>query len=145
VNDLIKYLDKIPSGRLRALVGQDICDAIIDYNIYINNLNVNYAQILQNKYGKNILSDKAVFRELIIYLDDRFINEIALANNISGSDAEDKRESISGKSFGYKNISFSDSIVNILGIDKDYYLPPQSDEFDDFEQILNPNYHLHVY
>lgn len=126
-------------------MGQDICDAIVDYNIYINNLNVNYAEILQNKYGKNILFDKAVFRELIIYLDDKLINEIAIKNNINGKNTEDKRETISGRSFGYKNFSFSESIINILDIDKDCYLPPQSEVIDDFEQILKPNYHLHDY
>ena len=47
MTNLIKYLNKIPSGRLRHLVGQDICDAIVNYNIYINNLTINYAEILQ--------------------------------------------------------------------------------------------------
>ncbi len=145
MKELIEYLEKLPSGRLRALVGQDICDAIVDYNIYINNLSVNYAVILQNKYGKNILFDKAVFRELIIYLDDKLINEIALKNIISGKNTEDKRETISGRSFGYKNLTFSESIISILDLDKDYYLPPQLDVTDDFEQILKPNYHLHDY
>ncbi len=145
MKELIEYLEKLPSGRLRALVGQDICDAIVDYNIYINNLSVNYAVILHNKYGKNILFDKAVFRELIIYLDDKLINEIALKNIISGKNTEDKRETISGRSFGYKNLTFSESIISILDLDKDYYLPPQLDVTDDFEQILKPNYHLHDY
>jgi len=145
MTELIKYLNRIPSGRLRYLVGQDICDAIVDYNIYINNLNVNYAEILQNKYGKNILFDKTVFRELIIYLEDKLINDIASKNNTKGKDIEEKRENISDKNFGYKNYNFSDSIITALDLDKDYYLPPQSEIVDNFGQILQPNYHLHDY
>ena len=143
--ELKKYLEKIPSGRLRILVGQDICDAIVDYNIYINNLNVNYAEILQNKYGKNILFDKAVFRELLIYLDDKFIKEIAAKNNIKGKNTEDIRETLATKSFGHKNFSFSESIISVLDIEKDLYLPPQFEVLDEFEKILKPNYHLHDY
>jgi DNA repair protein RadD len=143
--ELVKYLNKLPSGRLRALVGQDICDAIVDYHIYNKSLNVNYAEILLNKYGKNILFDKSVFRELIIFLDDKLINEIAKKNNISGKNAEEKRKTISSKIFGYKNLAFSESIISILNLDKDCYLPPQSDVTDDFEQTLMPNYHLHDY
>lgn len=145
MNNLIKYLNNIPQGRLRALIGQEICDAIVDYNIYINNFKANYSEILHNKYGKNILFDKAIFRDLIIFLDDKLINKISLANNISGINTEDKRGTISLKSFGYKNLSFSESIISILEIDKDYYLPPQSEVSDDFEQILEPSYHLHDY
>ncbi len=143
--ELINYLNKIPSGRLRQLVGQDICDAIVDYNIYINNLTINYAEILQNKFGKNILFDKSVFREVIIYLDDKTIEKIALVNNIHGKSTDDKRETIASKSFNYKNFHFAESIIKVLGIEKDYYLPDQIAFQDNFEQILQPNYHLHDY
>ncbi len=143
--NLIHYLNKIPSGRLRSLVGQDICDAIVDYNIYINNLHVNYSEILQNKYGKNILFDKQVFRDLIIYLEDKTIEEIARANKIQGHSSDDKRETIANKNFGYRNYQFSETIVNILGIDKSYYLPDPIVFQDNFEQLLKPNYHLHNY
>ncbi|WP_395074114.1 hypothetical protein [Flavobacterium sp.] len=141
--DLIKYLNKIPSGRLRHLVGQDICDAIVNYNMYNNNLTVNYADILQNKYGKNILFDKAVFREIVIYLDDKFIIKIADLSNIKGKNTEEKRENIADKNYGYKNYSFSENLIIVLELDKDFYLPTQNDILDDFQQVLEPNYHLH--
>ena len=143
--ELINYLNRIPSGRLRQLVGQDICDAIVDYNIYINNLTINYAEILQNKFGKNILFDKSVFREIAIYLEDKAIEKIAQANNIDGKSTEDKRETIANKSFSYKNYQFSESIITALDLDKDYYLPDQVSFQDNFEQLLKPNYHLHDY
>lgn len=143
--DLIKYLNRIPSGRLRHLVGQDICDAIVNYNIYSNNLTINYAEILQNKYGKNILFDRDVFREIVIYLDDKIINKIAEYNNINGKNTEEKREIISNKNYGYKNLGFSENFISILDIDKDYYLPEQTELVDNFQQVLEPNYHLHDY
>lgn len=143
--ELEKYINNIPAGRLRMLVGQDICDAIVDYNIYINNLKVDYAQVLQNKFGKNILLDKNVFREIIIYLDDNKIKKIAELCSFSGENLEDLREKIAGKSFGYKNVSFSENIILALEIDGEYYLPPQTELKDDFEQELKPQYHLHDY
>jgi superfamily II DNA or RNA helicase len=145
VIDLIKYLNKIPSGRLRHLVGQDICDAIVNYNIYNNNLTVNYAEILQNKYGKNILFDRSVFREIVIYLDDKIINKIAELSNIDGKNTEEKRENISDKNYGYKKYVFSEIFITVLDLDKDYYLPTLNDLVDDFQQVLEPNYHLHDY
>ena len=143
--DLIKYLNKIPSGRLRHLVGQDICDAIVNYNIYINNLTINYAEILQNKYGKNILFDRAIFREIVIYLDDKLINKIAELSSIDGKNTEEKRENISDKNYGYKKYAFSEVFITVLDLDKDYYLPTQNEIVDDFQQVLEPNYHLHDY
>lgn len=143
--ELLHYLRNIPATRLRQLVGQDICDAIVDYNIYINNLNVEYAEILQNKYGKNILFEKEVFQTLIIFLNDKLIKEIANALNIDGKNADDIRETISNKKYGYKNLSFSETILEVLKLDKQYYLPPSNDVIDNFEEILKPNYHLHDY
>jgi superfamily II DNA or RNA helicase len=143
--ELRKYLDKIPIGRLRQIIGQDICDAIVNYNVYINNLNVNYAEILENKYGKNILFEREVFRDLIIYLEDKIVNKIATECNIPGRNSDEIRETIADKSFGYRNYTFSSKIIDILGLDKEYYFPEQIVKTDDFNVVLKPNYHLHDY
>jgi hypothetical protein len=46
------YLKNITEGNLRDLIGQNICDAIVNFNIYINKLHIDYGEILENKYGK---------------------------------------------------------------------------------------------
>jgi superfamily II DNA or RNA helicase len=145
LTELSLYIKRIPPGRLRILVGQDICDAIVDYNIYINNLVIDYGQILQNKYGKNILFDRNVFREIIIYLDDKIIEKIAKISEISGNNIDEMREVISDKNFGYRNLNFSENLILVLDIDRDYYLPPRAEFIEVYDQVLKPNYHLHDY
>ena len=60
--ELKVYLKNITEGTLRELIGQGICDAIVHYNLYINNLQVDYIEILENKFGKNILFEKNVVK-----------------------------------------------------------------------------------
>jgi superfamily II DNA or RNA helicase len=143
--DLKIYLKNITEGNLRELIGQGICDAIVQYNLYINNLQVDYIEILENKFGKNILFEKNVFHKIIIFLNDKKVKEIADYNKIIYKDIDEAREKIINKSFGYRNFDFSMSIINILELDKDKYLPEQIELEDTFESKIKPNYHLHEY
>jgi DNA repair protein RadD len=104
-----------------------------------------YVEILQNKYGKNILFNSSVFRDLIVFLDDFNIKEIAEANNIRHDNLDDAREIISSKSFGYKNPDFAQSIIRILKLDNDHYFPNQVEIIDDFIPKIIPEYNLHSY
>jgi DNA repair protein RadD len=143
--DLKIYLKNITEGNLRELIGQEICDAIVQYNLYINNLKVDYIEILKNKFGKNILFEKNVFRKLIIFLNDKKVKEIADFNNITYKDIDEAREKIIKKSFGYRNLNFSLSIINILELDKNEYLPEQIESKEKFDSKIKPNYQLHEY
>ena len=143
--ELKEYLKNIPNGRLRELIGQSICDAIVHYNIYNKNLSFDYTDILQNKFGKNILFDGSVFRDLIVFLDDNNIKAIAEANNIKFKDIDDAREIISEKSFGYKSQDFAESIIRILQLNKEQYFPDPVEIVDDFEPLINPDFNLHSY
>lgn len=139
------YLKNITEGTLRELIGQEICDAIVHYNLYINNLQVDYVEILENKFGKNILFEKNVFSKLIIFLNDKKVQEIADYNKIIYKHIDDAREKITNKSFGYRNFDFSMSVINILELDKNKYLPEHIEFEDSFESKIKPNYHLHEY
>jgi len=143
--ELKVYLENITEGTLRELIGQGICDAIVHYNLYINNLQVDYIEILENKFGKNILFEKNVFIKVIIFLNDKKVKEIADYNKIVYRDIDDAREKIINKSFGYRNFDFSMSVINILELDKNKYLPEQIEFEDTFESKIKPNYHLHEY
>lgn len=143
--ELREYLKNIPNGRLRELIGQSICDAIVHYNIYNKNLSFDYVLILQNKFGKNILFDSAVFRDLIVFLDDNNVKAIAEGNQIKFKDFDAAREIISEKSFGYKNQDFSESIIRILKLNKEQYFPAPVEIIDDFEPLINPDFNLHSY
>ena len=143
--ELKVYLKNITEGTLRELIGQGICDAIVHYNLYINNLQVDYIEILENKFGKNILFEKNVFIKIIIFLNDKKVKEIADYNKIVYRDIDDAREKIINKSFGYRNFDFSMSVINILELDKNKYLPEQIEFEDTFESKIKPNYHLHEY
>jgi superfamily II DNA or RNA helicase len=143
--ELKVYLENIPNGRLRELIGQSICDAIVHYNIYNKNLAFDYVEILQNKFGKNILFDSSVFRELIVFLDDANVRAIAESNNLKFKDVEDARGLISEMSFNYKRYGFSESIIRILRLNKDKYFPDQVEIVEDFEPLIEPDYNLHPY
>jgi len=143
--ELKEYLKNIPSGRLRDLIGQNICDAIVHYNIYNKDLSFDYADILQSKFGKNILFNKSVFRELIVFLDENNIKAIAETNNIKFKEVDEARALLSEKSFSYKNRDFADSIIRILGLDRQKYFPDPIEIIDEFEPIVKPNLNLHLY
>jgi DNA repair protein RadD len=143
--ELREYLRNIPHGRLRELIGQSICDAIVHYNIYNKNLTFDYVEIIQHKYGKNILFDSSVFRDLIVFLDDGNIKTIADANNIKFKESDEARELISEIPFSYKNTDFALSIINILKLDKEKYFPDPIEIVDDFEPLVEPDYNLHSY
>jgi DNA repair protein RadD len=143
--ELKQYLKNITEGNLRDLIGQDICDAIIQYNLYINNLQVDYIDILENKFGNNILFEKNVFNKLMIFLDEKKIKSIADENNIKYSNIDEAREKLGQKSFGYRNSDFSLSIIKILELNKDKYFPDTVEIEDDFVPKVKPNYHLHEY
>lgn len=143
--ELKDYLKNIPNGRLRELIGQSICDAIVHYNIYNKNLSFDYVEILQNKFGKNILFENSVFRELIVFLDDKKIKEIADANGIKYSNLDLAREQISEKHFGYRNSEFAESVIRILELNREFYFPVSVEIEDDFVPLILPDYHLHPY
>ncbi len=142
---LSTYLKNIPDGLLRTLIGQNICDAIVNYHVYLRNLEVDYVAILENKFGKNILFEKAIFQKLVTFLDDKIIKKIAEANSISFTTIDNARSKIASKGFGYKHVDFSKSIISILQIDQAYYLPERQVIDDSFETVINPLYTLHPY
>ena len=139
------YLKNITVGTLRELIGQGICDAIIQYNLYLNNIQIDYIEILENKFGNNILFERPVFNKIIIFLDDKKIKSIADEIKLTYSSIDDAREKISLKSFGYRHINFSLSVLKTLELDKNKYLPDQLELDDTFESRIEPNYHLHEY
>jgi superfamily II DNA or RNA helicase len=143
--DLKYYLINIPEGVLRTLIGQKICDSIIQYNLFKDDLHVDYVDILVNKFGKNILFDKNVFRKLIIFLDEKYIKNIAEDNKIVYSSIDQAREKLSRKSFGYKSEKFSLSIIKILELNKDKYFPNPIEIEENFVIQVEPNYRLHEY
>jgi hypothetical protein len=143
--ELRSYIKNIPNGKLRMLIGYRICKAIEEYKIYLRDYIVDYIQILENKYGKNILFEKSVFEEVVLFLDDKRIKKIAEANRISYSSLDEAREKISNKKFGYGNLDFSNSIIDILELEKEVYLPNPIEIEDTFAPVLEPAYHLHKY
>ena len=143
--DLRFYLKNIPNGKMRVLIGDRICKAIEEYNIYLGDYQVDYIQILENKYGKNILFIKPVFECIVLFLDEKRIKKIAEINKINHSSIEEIREKISNKKFGYNNLEFSNSIFDILDLDKEIYLPNPFEMEDTFVPVLEPAYHLHKY
>ncbi len=58
------YLKNITEGNLRDLIGQNICDAIVNFNIYINKIQVDYVEILENKYCKHLSLKDRYFKKL---------------------------------------------------------------------------------
>ncbi len=142
-NKILEYLGKIPSGRLRSLIGQDICDAIVNYNIYTDTKSISYSEILFNKLGQNILFERSVFRELMIYLDDHLVNKIALQNEIYGHNVEEKRKTISDRIFGYNK--FSENVLDILDLERGDYLPLIDEHNVNVEREVTPFFQLHDY
>ena len=143
--ELKTYLNNIPNGKLRMLIGERICSAVEQYKIYLREYNVDYAQILESKYGKNILFEKSVFEGVILFLEEKLIKKIADANKISYSLLEEGREKILNRKFGYGNVEFSKSILDILELDQEIYLPSSIEIEDTFVPVLMPNSHLHKY
>jgi DNA repair protein RadD len=139
------YLKNITEGNLRDLIGQNICDAIVNYNIYINKIQVDYVEILENKYGKYLLFEKSVFSKLIIFLPEKKIKEIAQVFGLKFKDTDDAREKIIIKGFGYKTFEFSKTIISVLNLDPDEYLPNPTEVIDEFDNKVKPNFSLHNY
>ncbi len=139
------YLKHITEGNLRDLIGQNICDAIVNFNIYINKIQVDYVEILENKYGKYLLFEKSVFQKLIVFLPDKKVKEIAEGAGLKFKDSDEAREKIINKGFGYKNYEFSKGLVSLLNLDPDQYFPDPIEVIDDFENKIVPSYSLHNY
>jgi DNA repair protein RadD len=143
--DLKHYLIDITEGNLRELIGQDICDAIVQFNLFVDNLKVNYLEILLNKYGENILFEKKVFKKLILFLNEKYIKKLAEANNIPHIDIETAREKLSNKNFGYNNLEFSLNFLSVLELDKNTYLPNIEENTNTFQSNIIPDFQLHHY
>jgi DNA repair protein RadD len=139
------YLNNITEGNLRDLIGQNICDAIVNYNIYINKIQVNYVEILENKYGKYLLFEKSVFAKLIIFLPDKKVKEIAESVGMKFKNIDNVREKIILKGFGYKSYEFSKTIIAVLNLDPNNYFPDPIDVIGDFDSKIIPKYRLHNY
>lgn len=66
LRDIISY---IPAGTLRKLVGQSISDAIVNFNTYNNNIEINYADnLIYNKYGADLVNNKKFLNAYNIHL-----------------------------------------------------------------------------
>lgn len=143
--DLRKYLERIPKSILYELIGDNICNAIVDYNVYLHNLEVDYIDILQKKFGTSILLDSRVFKKLILFLKESDIRTLAERLGIRGTCAEDLRRRLISKGFSYKKKSDALIFLDALDLDPVYYLPEQSENNLIFETSVAPEYHLHDY
>ena len=143
----ISSIVNITPGSIRRLVGQKICDAILDYNRLVDfeNLELNYVEILENKFGDKIFFNKEFYKQFILFLDDSRIIKLAKLIKISFINADDARNKISKMTFGYRNMEFSENLLNSLGLPREKYLPEQILIQQTFDSKLKPNAPLHGY
>jgi DNA or RNA helicases of superfamily II len=142
---LKSILNKIPGGIMRKLIGQSICDAIINYAMCSEDEIIDYSEVLFNKYGNKILLQKNIFKNLILFLPTKTIFEIANNLNISSHNEEDTRLTIVKQGFGFHNQKKSIIILTILGLDPDFFLPNPEIEEKRIENVLTPSHSLHKY
>jgi len=139
------YLDLIPSGIKRELIGQRICDAIVLYNLKNEDIKVDYSGILNKKLGHTIFFDKELYKNIILFLPDRFVKELLKKLNVKYSDTESGRRQIIKKKFGYSNSSFSLIFLSILNLDPEKYFPVVEVAEPSIDRPIIPDFKLHHY
>lgn len=139
------YLERIPKSKLYELIGKNICDAIVEYNVYQRNFAIDYVGILQEKLGTSILFDTSVFKNLLLFLDEVYIWKLAQSFAISGSNEEDLRRKLIKKGFSYKNKKDAIAFLEVLDLDPVYYFPDSSEDEGKFDTSVIPHYYLHDY
>lgn len=132
MTELRKYLERIPKSKLYELIGAHICDAIVEYNVYQHNIEIDYIGILEEKLGTSILFDTSVFKNLIFFLDEADVRKLAARFVISGNE-EELRHKLVRKGFGYKNKKDALAFLEILGLGADYYFPEQTENEGGFD------------
>lgn len=132
MTELRKYLERIPKSKLYELIGAHICDAIVEYNVYQHNIEIDYIGILEEKLGTSILFDTSVFKNLIFFLDEADVRKLAARFVISGNE-EELRHKLVRKGFGYKNKKDALAFLEILGLEAAYYFPEQTENEGGFD------------
>jgi DNA repair protein RadD len=141
---LKEIISNIPAGILRKLVGQNISDAIVNYNIYNNNIEVDYASILINKFGTDIFKNKDILNALILFMPLKNVSSLAKKLGIKDDTEEDKR----GALVAAITPSDSTSLTNLLmelGIDPSPYIQLEDNLSVETQETIEPQYRLHQY
>lgn len=144
MTELRKYLEHIPKSKLYELIGDHICDAIVEYNVYQHNIEIDYVGILEEKLGTSILFDTSVFKNLIFFLGEADVRKLAVRFAISGNE-EELRHKLIRKGFGYKNKKDALAFLEVLGLEADYYFPEPAENEGGFDTTVLPQYYLHDY
>src|SRR6476659_9818323 len=140
---LKKIISNIPAGVLRKLVGQNISDAIVNFNLYNNNIQIDYADILIYKYGTDLFKNKEVLNALIMFMPSKNISSLAMKLNLNADKEEDKRSALI--EISSNNLSLVENLLNDLGIDPSPYIQVEQSTLKEFHEIIVPQYQLHKY
>tara|TARA_Y100000590_G_scaffold257307_1_gene288976 strand:- start:2022 stop:3719 length:1698 start_codon:yes stop_codon:yes gene_type:complete len=146
---LKELLNNLSDGKIRKLIGQKICDSIIQYSHMLGLENqINYVEILINRYGKDILIDlnNNVLKEIIWALDEK--NTISLQSIFSEIEYEtedDFKEKLIdelSRKFKPSQPDFSHKLLDCIGLDPDTYLF-ESRNIIDTSPTQDPQFPLH--
>src|SRR5690606_691944 len=142
---LKSLLDHMPDGVARRLIGQNICDAIISYTFNSENVKINYSEVLYSKYGNHIFLEKNIFKSLILFLPASTVYQIAENTGITYQNDEEARQQIIKLGFGFHNYNFSTTVLSILGLSVDDFLPDSEPIDEPYSSQIEPSYKLHRY
>jgi len=135
----------MPDGVARRLIGQNICDAIISYTFNSENVKINYSEVLYSKYGNHIFLEKNIFKSLILFLPASTVYQIAENTGITYQNDEEARQQIIKLGFGFHNYNFSTTVLSILGLSVDDFLPDSEPIDEPYSSQIEPSYKLHRY
>jgi len=139
------YLDFIPEGIKRGLIGQRVCDAIVMYNLKNENIEVNYSEVLSKKIGNNIFFNKDVCKNIVLFLPNKLIKTLMQQLNLSVTNIEDARSQIIKRKFGYSNADYSLTLLSALNLNPDKHFSQKEIVAPLIDEPIIPHYQLHQY
>tara|TARA_B100000315_G_scaffold255527_1_gene299094 strand:+ start:702 stop:2399 length:1698 start_codon:yes stop_codon:yes gene_type:complete len=146
---LRELLHNITDGKIRELIGQRICDSIIQYSHMLGMEDeINYVEILINRYGKDILIDvnNNVLKEIIWAIGKEDTNNLQNAfSDIQSNNEDDFKESLINRlsrSFKPSKPDFSHKLLICIGLEPDNYLFDTRQVLET-STIQDPDFPLH--
>src|SRR5690606_1303321 len=104
-----------------------------------------YSEVLYSKYGNHIFLEKNIFKSLILFLPASAVYQIAENTGITYQNDEEARQQIIKLGFGFHNYNFSTTVLSILGLSVDDFLPDSEPIDEPYSSQIEPSYKLHRY
>ena len=146
---LLELLNNIPHGKLRELIGPNICDSISSYSDLIGIKDkIKFNHMLLIRFGSDILMNKKnrVLENIIWFLDEkstiRLLQNFPELNSIEGEKVLEFFVNRIKKEFSFKNIDFSKKLLITLLLDSKKYLFEIKNEIK-IDKIQTTNFPLH--